>query len=651
MRTWIGTNLWSRLPRPVFAVSVATIVLALLAMNLLSLGVKAQDTSDWQVDLPPVLTYTSLVEQVEAGNVTEVTIAGHQVTGTFKEVRHVVNGRAARMDEPLPDGVTTATVATAFEATVPPGAETAFVQLLTDHGVTVRAEEVSGGTGILSIVNGMVGVVIVLAILVFLWRGRRGGRGGVPGFGKVRGAAATVARARQVTFADVAGEDEAKEQLTDIVGYLSQPEDYDRLGAHPPRGILLVGPPGTGKTLLAKAVAGEAGVPFFSIAASEFVEMYVGVGASRVRDLFAQAKKAESAIIFVDELDAVGRQRSAGQSNVHEEREQTLNQLLVELDGFDERDRVVVLAATNRPDVLDPALLRPGRFDRRVTVGLPDRTGREAILRAHARNVPCAPDVDLAAFAASTPGFAGADLANLINEAALLAARRHKSAVERADLDEALDLVLLGSAKPKLISPSERCLLAYHEAGHALVASAIPGADPVRKISIVPRGQALGVTVQFPIEDRFTYTRDDLIGRLAILFGGREAERLIFGRVSTGAEHDLKTATQLARRMVGLWGMSDEIGPYFLGTGEQQGFLRGESMAEQGISQALLSRAEAEIRHILDQSEAHAHALLASDRPLLDRLAEALLAEETLGPERVAELLAREPVGDVLQPA
>jgi cell division protease FtsH len=622
--------------------SIVLLGFLVVALAWRSQPAQAQDP-DWDVPAgPPSISYTTLVEQVRAGNVVAVTITGHRVAGTFAVVVHVHGGDVAAMTEPLPTGVPVAEIVNAdeFTSVIPAGAEAAFVALLQENGVTIRAEETggSGGAGFVGFLNIVLSIALIVGIVILIGRGLGRRSSDLPGFGRSRarrlGAAST-----RVTFADVAGEDDAKEQLAEVVDFLRSPADYERLGAHPPRGVLLLGPPGTGKTLLAKAVAGEAGVSFFSIAASEFVEMYVGVGASRVRDLFRQAKQAAPAIVFVDELDAVGRHRGTGGAGVHEEREQTLNQLLVELDGFELRDRVVVLAATNRPDVLDAALLRPGRFDRRVTVGLPDRAGREAILRVHAACVTCAPDVDLRALAAATPGFAGADLANLVNEAAMLAARRRKTAVERVDLDEALDRILLGSARPHLIGERERRLLAYHEAGHALVAHRTPGADAVRKVSIVPRGQALGVTIQAPLEDRFTYTTRDLLGRLAVLFGGRAAERLVFDDVSTGAEHDLKAATALTRRMVGLWGMSEAVGPFFLGLGEEHAFLGGQLTADLGISDALLERAEAEAGRFLAEAEKRATSLLVAHRPELDRLAAALLVEETIGPERVLALL------------
>jgi len=372
--------------------------------------------------------------------------------------------------------------------------------------------------------------------------------------------------------------------------------------------------------------------------------MFVGVGASRVRDLFERAKAQAPSIIFIDELDAVGRQRFAGLGVGNDEREQTLNQLLVEMDGFEAHTDVVVIAATNRPDVLDPALLRPGRFDRQVVVGLPDKRGRAAILRIHTRGIPIAPDVDLDALAAATPGFSGADLANLVNEAALIAARRGEQVVDRSDFEEALDKILLGTTRSLLMSEEERRLVAYHEAGHAVVAYFTPGADPLRKISIVPRGRALGVTVQAPEEDRFNYTRNQLLGRLAVLLGGRAAEQLVFNEVTTGAQNDLKEATQLARRMVGLWGMSDELGPVYLGLGEQHVFLGREIVQDHSIGTTTLDRADQAVRRLLDEAMERAERILREHRAELDRLAELLIAEETVGPEKIREVLGEQPV-------
>jgi cell division protease FtsH len=597
----------------------------------------------------PTITYSAFTQAVDQGLVKSVTISGDTVTGVFTRTVEIVNGTIHQPGTPLPDGASPSDVTRTdrFRTVLPPGVESQVVTLLQNHNVQIQAENANRSTALLNVfLNFVVPVVLVVGFLVFLGRSLSRGQQNVFSFGRSRARVYDVERPR-VTFADVAGEEEAKAELAQVVDFLKNPAKYHRIGARLPRGVLLIGPPGTGKTLLARAVAGEAGVPFFSVSASEFVEMFVGVGASRVRDLFDRAKAAAPSIIFIDELDAVGRQRFAGLGVGNDEREQTLNQLLVEMDGFEAHQDVVVIAATNRPDVLDPALLRPGRFDRQVTVGLPDRRGRAAILRIHARGLPIAPDVDLDALAAATPGFSGADLANLVNEAALIAARKNKEQVDRSDFDEALDKIILGTTRSMIMSEEERRAVAYHEAGHAVVAYFTPGADPLRKISIVPRGHALGVTVQTPEEDRFNYTRTQLMGRLAVLLGGRAAEELVFHEVSTGAQNDLKEATQLARRMVGLWGMSDELGLIYLGLGEEHVFLGREIVQDHAIGAQTLDRADAAVQRILNQARDQAVAILTAHRGELDRLAEQLVAEETLGPEQIRAILGAppEPVG------
>ncbi|HYM82683.1 MAG TPA: ATP-dependent zinc metalloprotease FtsH, partial [Candidatus Dormibacteraeota bacterium] len=448
---------------------------------------------------------------------------------------------------------------------------------------------------------------------------------------------------------DVAGADDAKVELQEVVEFLRQRERYRRLGARLPRGLLLIGPPGTGKTLLARAVAGEARVPFFSISASEFVEMFVGVGASRVRDLFSKAKAAAPSIVFVDEIDAVGRQRGAGLGGGNDEREQTLNQLLVEMDGFDESTSVIVVAATNRPDVLDPALLRPGRFDRQVTVGYPDRAGREAILRIHTRHLKLAPEVDLALLSRATAGFSGADLANLANEAALLAAREGRDAVGTAQFEEALDKILLGTRQSALSDPEERRLVAYHEGGHAIAARLTPGADPVQKVSIIPHGRALGVTEQRPEEDRRNYARDYLLGRLTVMLGGRAAEELVFGQPTTGAESDLKGATDLARRMVGVWGMSEDLGPVWYGVGETSPFLGREMAAPREFGETTAGRMDKAISELLESARQRAERLLRDHRGALDALAAELVQHEIVDARRLDEILLEH--GDLPAPS
>jgi cell division protease FtsH len=484
----------------------------------------------------------------------------------------------------------------------------------------------------------LIPLLLIFALLIIIGRSMSRGQQNVFSFGKSKAKVYDPERPK-LTFADVAGEEESKAELEELVQYLRDPAKFHNIGARLPRGILLVGPPGTGKTLLAKAVAGEAGVPFFSVSASEFVEMFVGVGASRVRDLFEKAKSNSPSIVFVDELDAVGRQRFAGVGGGNDEREQTLNQLLVEMDGFDPHEDVIVVAATNRPDVLDPALLRPGRFDRQVTVGLPDKRGREAILKIHTRGIPIDPDLDLALIAAATPGFAGAALANLVNEAALLAARRDKKIVDKEDFDLALDKIILGTERSMVMNDHEKQVVAYHEAGHAVAAHFSPGADPLRKVTIVPRGRALGVTIQAPEEDRFNYSRSYLLGRLVVIMGGRAAERLVFNEITTGAQNDLKEATMLARRMVGLWGMSDEIGPIFLGMGEQHVFLGREMGQDREVGEKTIDRADEAVQRILYEAMDRAAALLRQHRDKLDALAEVLVRDETVDRDGIFEIL------------
>jgi len=597
-----------------------------------------------RVEEQPTIPYSTFVEAVEQGLVQEATISNQTVQGRFTQPVRIVEGQLIQPGEPLPPGVDerSGTMVTRFRTNLAENTQPQVIELLQANGVHPINVEPGGGSALPSLLLGFLPFLILLGLLVLLGRNLSRGQQNVFSFGRSRARVYDVERPR-VTFADVAGEEEAKAELTQVVDFLRNPAKYHRIGARLPRGVLLIGPPGTGKTLLARAVAGEAGVPFFSVSASEFVEMFVGVGASRVRDLFERAKAQAPSIIFIDELDAVGRQRFAGLGVGNDEREQTLNQLLVEMDGFEAHHDVVVIAATNRPDVLDPALLRPGRFDRQVTVGLPDRRGRLAILRIHARGIPVAPDVDFDSLAAATPGFSGADLANLVNEAALVAARRGKEIVDRADFEEALDKILLGTTRSMLMSEEERRVVAYHEAGHAVVAYFTPGSDPLRKISIVPRGRSLGVTVQTPEEDRFNYTKSQLFGRLAVLLGGRAAEELVFHEVSTGAQNDLKEATQLARRMVGLWGMSEEIGPLYLGLGEQHVFLGREIAQDHQIAETTLDRVDAAVQRILNSAKEQAQAILIEHRHELDRLADLLVIEETVGPEKIREVLGEVP--------
>uniref|UniRef100_A0A7C4AIV1 ATP-dependent zinc metalloprotease FtsH n=1 Tax=Thermodesulfovibrio aggregans TaxID=86166 RepID=A0A7C4AIV1_9BACT len=479
--------------------------------------------------------------------------------------------------------------------------------------------------------------------LVFLWimfmKQMQAGSSRAMSFGKAR-AKMISNKAVKVTFSDVAGIDEVKEEVKEIVDFLTNPQKYIKLGAKIPKGILLVGPPGTGKTLLAKAIAGEAGVPFFSISGSDFVEMFVGVGASRVRDLFDQAKKNSPCIVFIDEIDAVGRQRGAGLGGGHDEREQTLNQLLVEMDGFESNEGIIVLAATNRPDVLDPALLRPGRFDRQIVVPLPDVKGRLEILKVHTKNVPLGSDVDLEKIARGTPGFSGADLANLVNEAALIAARRNSETVHMNDFESAKDKVLMGvERKSMVLSEEERRITAYHEAGHALVAKLTPAADPIHKVSIIPRGRALGVTQQLPLDDRYTYSKEYLYGTLKVLLGGRVAEEIALQTMTTGAGNDLERATELARKMVTEWGMSERMGPLTFGKREEHVFLGREIAKHRDYSDKTAEEIDEETKRIVTEAYCQTKELLQQNRDLLDAIAKALLERETLEAAEIDEII------------
>ena len=482
-------------------------------------------------------------------------------------------------------------------------------------------------------------LLIFLLLFLFLMSSMQGSGNRVMSFGKSRARRMTK-DSPKVTFSDVAGADEAVQELTEIKEFLEAPQKFQRLGARIPKGALLVGPPGTGKTLLARAVAGEAGVPFFSISGSDFVEMFVGVGASRVRDLFEQAKQNSPCIIFMDEIDAVGRQRGAGMGGGHDEREQTLNQLLVEMDGFDAKGGIIMIAATNRPDILDPALLRPGRFDRQIVVDRPDLPGREKILRVHSRGKPLGDDVSIETLARSTPGFTGADLANLVNEAALLAARHDKDQIDQSEMEEAIDRVIAGpERKTRLISDKEKEITAYHEAGHAIVGALLPKADPVHKITIIPRGQALGVTMSLPTEDRFMMSRGELMAQLAMMLGGRGAERVIFDEITTGASNDLERVTQTAKQMVTRYGMSEKLGPMALGHSNGQVFMGRDFNAQPDYSDEIAFQIDKEIRRIVDESYDTAEDLLVRNRTLLDKLASDLIEYETVDSKHLARLI------------
>ncbi|MGB9741718.1 MAG: ATP-dependent zinc metalloprotease FtsH [candidate division WOR-3 bacterium] len=561
----------------------------------------------------PRISYTEFIKQVEAGNVLKVTITEQEISGTLKQPAELASGKGK-------------TSYTEFRTTVPQN-DQELVSRLLKYDVYIDARERSQWPTILI---SILPWVLVIGIWILFMRRMTSGQDRAFTFGRSRARVLTSDRPK-VTFNDVAGVEEAKEELREIIAFLKAPHKFQRLGGRIPKGVLLVGPTGTGKTLLAKAVAGEAGVPFLSISGSDFVEMFVGVGAARVRDLFEQAKRNAPCIIFIDEIDAVGRQRGAGLGGGHDEREQTLNQLLVEMDGFETTDGVIIMAATNRPDILDPALLRPGRFDRQVVVDLPDVLGREGILKVHIRKIAIAPDVDVQILARSTPGFSGADLANMVNEAALLAARRGRNAVTMADFEDAKDKVLMGvERRSLLISDEEKQWIAYHEAGHALVSRLTPGTDPIHKVTIIPRGRALGVTQQLPMDDKRIYSREYCLNQLAVMLGGRAAEQVVFGDISTGSKDDIDRATMLARRMVTEWGMSDKVGPLTFGKGSEEIFLGRELGLHRTFSEETARLIDSEIKRIVDTQSARALQLVKDNRGKLDALAKALLEKEVL---------------------
>ena len=575
-------------------------------------------------------SYTEFSRQLDQGNIARIEIYdGKRLEGDFKQPV-AQDGRSAK----------------SFTVLLPIANSEAFLKRLDESGVQIVAREPKGG--ITAIIIAALPWIVILGLWFFLLRQLQAGGSRAFAFGKSK-AKLLAGDTPKITFADVAGADEAKVELQEIIEFLKDPQKFTRLGGRLPKGALLVGPPGTGKTLLAKAVAGEAGRPFFSMSGSDFVEMFVGVGASRVRDLFEQGKAHAPCIIFIDEIDAVGRHRGAGLGGGHDEREQTLNQLLVEMDGFESNEGVILLAATNRPDVLDPALLRPGRFDRQIVVDAPDVRGREQILRIHTRKIPLGTDVRLDVIAKGTPGMAGADLANLVNEAAVLAARKNKSLVDHRDFEEAKDKVMLGVERRSLVlTEDERKLTAYHEAGHAIVALKTPGSDPIHKVTIVPRGRALGLTASLPEVDRHNYTKEWLIGSLAMFFGGRVAEEIIFGpeKVTTGAGNDIERATALARRMVTQFGMSERIGPLAVGDKEQEIFLGREFAQRREISERTAEAVDDEVKRLVDEAYAKAMEIVQANRELLDRIAVALLERETIDREDL-DILVR---GEKLPP-
>jgi cell division protease FtsH len=569
------------------------------------------------------MVFSDFLKRVESGEVKEVLIRGKSVTGK------------------LGDGSTFRT----FTADYPE-----LVKLLRDKGVKIAVEPEDSNPWYAYVLQ-WVPMLLFIGVWIFFMRQMQGGGAKALSFGKAR-ARLISEKTNKITFQDVAGVEEAKEELREIIEFLKDPPKFQKLGGKIPKGVLLVGPPGTGKTLLAKAIAGEANVPFFSISGSDFVEMFVGVGASRVRDLFEQGKKHAPCIIFMDEIDAVGRHRGAGLGGGHDEREQTLNQLLVEMDGFETNEGVILIAATNRPDVLDPALLRPGRFDRQVVVARPDVKGREEILKVHARRIPLASDVALMVLARGTSGFSGADLANLVNEAALLAARQDKKTVEMIDFENAKDKVLMGVERRSIIIPdAEKRTTAYHEGGHALVAYLLPGADPLHKVTIIPRGRALGLTMQLPTDDRYSYSKEFLVNQITILLGGRAAEEIVFQQQTTGAGNDLEKATEMARKMVCEWGMSEKMGPLTFGKAEEHVFLGREVSRPKDYSEETAIIIDSEIKRIVTDSASRAKHLLDSNLEKLHALARALLERETLDGEEIHRILATRPFQEAPAPA
>ena len=566
---------------------------------------------------PNTLEYSQFLDEVKDGRIVKVVIQGRTLEATTVDGKRITSY-------------------------APP--DLWMVSDLLKNNVKVVAKPEEEPSFLTNIFVSWFPMLLLIGVWVFFMRQMQGGgKGGAFSFGKSK-ARMLDESTNSITFADVAGCDEAKEEVSELVEFLRDPSKFQKLGGRIPRGVLMVGSPGTGKTLLAKAIAGEAKVPFFSISGSDFVEMFVGVGAARVRDMFEQAKKSSPCIIFIDEIDAVGRQRGAGLGGGNDEREQTLNQLLVEMDGFEGSHGVIVIAATNRPDVLDPALLRPGRFDRQVVVPLPDIRGREQILKVHMRKVPVAHDVDASVLARGCPGFAGADLANLVNEAALFAARSNKRLVDMEDFERAKDKIMMGAERRSMVMPEEeRRNTAYHESGHAVVAKLLPKTDPVHKVTIIPRGRALGVTMQLPTEDRYSQDRIRLLSTITVLFGGRIAEELFMDQMTTGASNDFQRATDLARRMVTQWGMSDSLGPMVYGEEEGEIFLGRSVTTHKNMSEASLQKVDAEIRRILDEQYARARKLLEDNRDKVEAMTAALLELETIDADQINDIMEGKP--------
>jgi len=595
------------------AIWVAILVLLAALFNLFNNPAETRQANE--------ISYSEFLNAVEAGNVGEATLSGNRISGVMRE-------GGVQFSTFAPDD---------------PG----LVQKLREKNVRFKAaprdEDVPS---ILSVLLNWFPMLLLIAVWIFFMRQMQSGSGRAMGFGKSRAKLLTERHGR-VTFEDVAGVDEAKSDLQEIVEFLRDPQKFQRLGGRIPRGALLVGPPGTGKTLIARAVAGEANVPFFTISGSDFVEMFVGVGASRVRDMFEQAKKNAPCIIFIDEIDAVGRHRGAGLGGGNDEREQTLNQLLVEMDGFEANEGIIIIAATNRPDVLDPALLRPGRFDRQIIVPNPDVGGREKILRVHMRKVPIAPDVDARVIARGTPGFSGADLANLVNEAALLAARRNKRLVTQSEFEDSKDKVMMGAERRSMaMTEEEKLATAYHEAGHAIVNLVAPGNDPLHKVTIIPRGRALGVTMSLPERDKLSYSKEWCEGKIAMAFGGRVAEQLVYGKehLNTGASSDISQATNIARRMVTEWGMSEKLGPLLYNENQQEVFLGQAITQRQNMSEETAKIVDEEIRRIVNNGYDQAWEILSNHRKELEAITQALMEYETISGSECESLMRGEPI-------
>jgi cell division protease FtsH len=590
---------------------VIWLVIGLVLMTVFNQFNQRQQTAQAPIE------YSQFIEEVKAGRIAKVLIEGRELRATTTDGKRVTS--------------------------YSPG-DIWLVSDLLKYGVKIEAKREEEPSLLMNIFVSWFPMLLLIGVWIFFMRQMQGGgRGGAFSFGKSRARMLDEA-SNTVTFADVAGCEEAKEEVSELVDFLRDPSKFQKLGGRIPRGVLMVGNPGTGKTLLARAIAGEAKVPFFSISGSDFVEMFVGVGAARVRDMFEQAKKHAPCIVFIDEIDAVGRQRGAGLGGGNDEREQTLNQLLVEMDGFEGTMGVIVIAATNRPDVLDPALLRPGRFDRQVVVPLPDIRGREEILKVHMRKVPLAPDVKPDIIARGTPGFSGADLANLVNEAALFAARGNKRLVDMDDFERAKDKIMMGAERRSMVMPEEeRRNTAYHESGHVLVALLLPKTDPVHKVTIIPRGRALGVTMQLPEHDRYSQDRDRLLNTIAVLFGGRIAEEIFMNQMTTGAANDFERATDLARRMVTHWGMSDELGTMVYGENEGEIFLGRSITTHKNVSEATMQKVDQEIRRIIDTQYRLARKLIEENRDKVEAMAQALLDLETLDADQIGDIMAGKP--------